>query len=62
MAASGLADMEELPDPNTGFGTLTIERESLAAPGALAGTAAFRWDVAAPVITGQSFWKMVFKM
>ena len=25
MAASGLADMQELPDPNTGFGNLTID-------------------------------------
>jgi len=40
-----------------------LERESLAAPGAFAGTAAVRCDVAAPVITGakllrNGLWKM----
>ena len=32
---------------------LPLERESMAAPGAFAGTAAVRCDVAAPAITGQ---------
>ena len=35
-----------------GAGVGAGERESLAAPGAFAGTAAVRFDVAAPAITG----------
>ena len=38
------------------------ERESLAAPGAIAGTAAVRCDVAAPAITGATLLKTVFKI
>jgi hypothetical protein len=35
-----------------GLGALKLERESLAAPGAIAGTAAVRCYAAAPAITG----------
>ena len=38
------------------------ERESLAAPGAFAGTAAVRCDMAAPAITGAASWETVLKM
>ena len=39
-----------------------IDSESLAAPGAFAGTAAVRCDVAAPAITGAKLLKTALKM